>query len=308
MKTFNLIIMLMVAFATEAFGKDLTPSQEKAQRSLYAYLQKEKYDPSVDTSDNSVCFRRGGVLYWIDLEGDTPFLFTFHRKAFKVGKESEQAYRRDIAIKAVNDVNRKHKTVKLTVEEKKVDIAIQVYVTKVEDFTAVFNKYLNDFKEVDTDFKKAYEVEKTAIKRAEERAEEEARKNLPPSVLRNKIVNVSFRLIDSNGNEKTPYDQPLRSFNAKYIQPRLEFEPWRDNDTTFSVQIKVTRPNGNPIYLPGKKYTSEKELTLKKSKKNQFVEFVEFGSEKDGFWKAGEYKVEIMESKDVIFTTTFNIL
>ena len=161
---------------------------------------------------------------------------------------------------------------------------------------------------MDTDFKKAYEVEKAAIKRAEERAEEEARKNLPPSVLRNKIVNVSFRLIDSNGNEKTPYDQPLRSFNAKYIQPRLEFEPWRDNDTTFSVQIKVTRPNGNPIYLPGKKYTSEKELTLKKSKKNQFVEFVEFGSEKDGFWKAGEYKVEIMESKDVIFTTTFNIL
>ena len=308
MKTFNLIIMLMVAFATEAFGKDLTPSQEKAQRSLYAYLQKEKYDPSVDTSDNSVCFRRGGVLYWIDLEGDTPFFFFFHRKAFKVGKESEQAYRRDIAIKAVNEVNRKHKTVKLTVEEKKVDIAIQVYVTKVEDFTAVFNKYLNDFKEVDTDFKKAYEVEKAAIKRAEERAEEEARKNLPPSVLRNKIVNVSFRLIDSNGNEKTPYDQPLRSFNAKYIQPRLEFEPWRDNDTTFSVQIKVTRPNGNPIYLPGKKYTSEKELTLKKSKKNQFVEFVEFGSEKDGFWKAGEYKVEIMESKDVIFTTTFNIL
>ena len=60
MKTFNLIIMLMVAFATEAFAKDLTPAQEKAQRSLYAYLQKEKYDPSVDTSDNSVCFRRGG--------------------------------------------------------------------------------------------------------------------------------------------------------------------------------------------------------------------------------------------------------
>ena len=308
MKTFNLIIMLMVAFATEAFSKDLTPSQEKAQRSLYAYMQKEKFDPSVDTSDNSVCFRRGGVLYWIDIEGDSHFLFTFHRKAFKVGKESEQAYRRDIAIKAVNDVNRKHKTVKLTVEENKVDIAIRVYVTKVEDFTSVLNKYLNEFKEVDTDFKKAYEVEKTAIKRAEERAEEEARKNLPPSILRNKIVNVSFRLIDSNGNEKTPYDQPLRSFNAKYIQPRLEFEPWRDDDATFVVQIKVTRPNGNAIYLPGKKYTSEKELTLKKTKKNQFVEFVEFGSEKDGFWKAGEYKVEIMESKDVIFTTTFNIL
>lgn len=308
MKTFNLIIMLMVAFATEAFAKDLTPAQEKAQRSLYAYLQKEKYDPSVDTSDNSVCFRRGGVLYWIDFEGDSPILFTFHRKAFKVGKESEQAYRKDIAIRAVNDVNRKHKTVKLTVEEKKVDIAIQVYVAKIEDFTAVFNKYLNAFREVDIDFKKAYEVEKAALRKAEERAEEEARKNLPPSVLRNNVVNVSFRLVDENGAETTAYDQPLRSFNAKYIQPRLEFGPWRESDESFTIHIKVTKPNGSPIYLPGKRFTSESKITLEKSRKNQVIELVEFGSEKEGFWKAGEYKVEIMESQDVIFTTTFNIL
>lgn len=307
MKTFNFIIVLLVAFATQAFGKDLTPSQEKAQRSLYAYLQKEKFEPKVDTSDNSVCFWRGEVFYWINIEGESPFMFSFHRKAFKVGQE-EGGYKRDIAIKAAHEVNRKHKMVKLTVEEKKVEIAIRVYVDKTEEFTAVFHKYLDEFKNVDTDFKKAYEMEKAAIKKAEERAEEEARKNLPPSVLRNKIINVSFRLIDTDGNEKTAYDQPLRSFNARYIQPRLEFEPWRDDNATFTIQIKVTRPNGKPIYLEGKKYTAEKEIQIEKSKKNQFIELVEFGSEKEGFWKAGEYKVEVMESKDVIFTTTFNIL
>lgn len=308
MKKFNLIIMLMVVFATQAFAKDLTPAQEKVQRSLYTYLYKEKFAPEVAEEDNSVCFKRGGVLFWINIDGDSPFMLTFHRNGFKIGKEEEHAYRSDIAIKAANEVNKKHKTVKLTVEEKTVDISFHVYVNKAEDFTAVFHKYLTDFSDVADDFKKAYSAEKAARKKAEERAEEEARKNLPPSVLRDKIVNASFRLIDSDGNEKTPYDQPLRSFNAKYIQARFEFDAWRDESATYKLQIKVTRPNGTPIYLPGKKYTAEKEVTIEKSKKNQFVEFEEFGSDKEGFWKAGEYKVEVMESKDIIFTTTFNIL
>ena len=68
MKTLKLMIGLLIACSASAFAGDLTPAQEKAQRNLYAYLQKAKYDPTVDTSDNSVCFRRNGVLYWITFE------------------------------------------------------------------------------------------------------------------------------------------------------------------------------------------------------------------------------------------------
>ena len=78
MKKLSLLCGLFIAFAVQMFAGDLTPVQEKAQRSLYAFLQKEKYDPTVDSSDNSVCFRRGGVLYWITFDGDTPILYTFH--------------------------------------------------------------------------------------------------------------------------------------------------------------------------------------------------------------------------------------
>lgn len=153
MKTLKLMIGLLIACSASAFAGDLTPAQEKAQRNLYAYLQKAKYDPTVDTSDNSVCFRRNGVLYWITFEEDSPILYTFHRKAFKVG-DDETSYKRKPSIIAANEVNRKHKNLKLTVEEKKVDIAIQVYAAKTEDFTAVFPKYFSQFGNVDTDSRK----------------------------------------------------------------------------------------------------------------------------------------------------------
>mgnify|MGYP001102192746 FL=1 len=307
MKTLKIIICLLLAFTASALAGDLTPAQKDAQLKLYNYLQKKKYEPSVDTSDNSVCFRREGVLYWITFDENSPILYTFHRKAFKVGAD-EMSYKRIPSIIAANEVNRKHKTVKLTVEDKKVEIAIQVYAAKTEDFTAVFSSYFSRFEDVDTDFKNEYQTALKAERESMNRLEEEARKDLPPSVLTDKIVNMSFRLLDADGVEKTPYDQPLRSFNARYIQARIEFAPWREKAQDFDLQLRVTRPNGKTICMPGKKVTSEMNVTLEKSKKNQMIELGQFGSPKEGFWKAGEYKVEVIESGDVIYTTTFNIL
>lgn len=307
MKTLKIIICLLLAFTASASAGDLTPAQKDAQLKLYNYLQKKKYEPSVDTSDNSVCFRREGVLYWITFDENSPILYTFHRKAFKVGTD-ETSYKRIPSIIAANEVNRKHKTVKLTVEDKKVEISIQVYAAKTEDFTAVFSSYFSRFEDVDTDFKNEYQTALKAEHESMNRLEEEARKDLPPSVLADKIVNISFRLLDADGVEKTAYDQPLRSFNARYIQARIEFAPWREKAQDFDLQLRVTRPNGKPIYMEGKKVTSEMTVTLEKSKKNQMIELGQFGSPKEGFWKAGEYKVEVIESGDVIYTTTFNIL
>lgn len=252
MKTLKIIICLLLAFTASASAGDLTPAQKDAQLKLYNYLQKKKYEPSVDTSDNSVCFRREGVLYWITFDENSPILYTFHRKAFKVGAD-EMSYKRIPSIIAANEVNRKHKTVKLTVEDKKVEIAIQVYAAKTEDFTAVFSSYFSRFEDVDTDFKNEYQTALKAERESMNRLEEEARKDLPPSVLTDKIVNMSFRLLDADGVEKTAYDQPLRSFNARYIQARIEFAPWREKAQDFDLQLRVTRPNGKTICMPGKK-------------------------------------------------------
>lgn len=307
MKTLKILCLLLSICAAEAWSADLTPAQKTAQRKLYTYLENEKFNPEVDMSDNSVCFRRDGVLYWVTFSEDSPVLYTFNRKAFKIGTD-DNAYKRQPAIIAANEVNNKHKGVKVTVGEKKVSIAIEVYIAKPEDFNAVFKKYLSMFDNVDTDFKNSYRYALSMEKESAERLEEEMRKNLPPSELRNTIENVSIRLVDADGNETTPYDQPLRSFKANFIQVRLEFKPWKDKSEDFTLQLRVFQPNGKPLYLPGRRYTAEMPVVLEKSKKNQLIEFDQFGTDINGFWKAGEYKLEVLEGGDVIYTTTFTML
>lgn len=307
MKKLKFLLLVLCFCVVNAWSADLSPSQKKAQLNLYSYLEKEKYNPEVDVSDNSVCFRLNGVLYWITFTEDSPILYTFNRKAFKIGTEMN-TYKRTPAIIAANEVNSRHNGVKVTVGEKKVDIAIQVYMADPDDFTAVFKKYLSMFDNIDDDFKKAYQYASNVEKESAEKLEEEMRKNLPPSELRNAINNISIRLVDSDGNETTPYDQPLRSFKANYIQARLEFLPWREKSEDFTLQLRVIQPNGKPLYLPGKRYTAEMAVTLEKSRKNQMIEFDQFGTDISGFWKAGEYKLEVLEGGDVIYTTTFNIL
>lgn len=307
MKTLKILCMLLCLGTAYAWSADLTPAQKKAQLKLYSYLEKEKFNPEVDVSDNSVCFRRDGVLYWVTFTEDSPILYTFNRKAYKIGTE-DNTYKRKPAIIAANEVNNQHKGVKVTVGEKRVSIAIQVYMADPDNFTAVFKKYLSMFDNIDEDFKKAYQHAVNLEKESAEKIEEEMRKNLPPSELRDAIENVSIRLLNAEGKETTAYDQPLRSFKANFIQARIEFKPWKEKSEEFTLQLRVFQPNGKPLYLPGKRYTAEMTVNLEKSKKNQMIEFDEFGTEMNGFWKAGEYKLEVLEGGDVIYTTTFNIL
>lgn len=298
--------MLCVCFAS-AWAADLTPAQEKAQLRLYSYLDKQKFEPEVDVSDNSVCFRKGGVLYWITFSEESPILYTFNRKAYKIGNENN-TYKRNPATIAANEVNRRHKGVKLTVGDKKVDIAIQAYAAQPEDFIAVFNRYFAMFDGIDEDFKREYANALKVETENANRIEDEMRKNLPPSVLRDAIQSVSFRLVNGEGEEVTPYDKPMRSYNAHFIQTKIIFKPWNEKTEDFTLQLRVIRPDGRPLYLPGEKFTAEMPVSIEKSKKPQEIEFDMFGTDVDGFWKAGEYKLEVLESGDVIYTTSFNIL
>lgn len=307
MRTLKLIICMLFAFSASVFATDLTPAQQKAQRHVYDYLKQNNYKPVIDASDNSVCFHDKEVLYWVSFESESPVLYSFHRKGFKVA--GEKAYKRCTAIVAANEVNSKHQVVKLSVGEKKVDIAIQVYAKSPEDFTAVFKQYFKLFEKIDSDFIAAYnkaEKAKTECVKKEEVVQETVTP-VKPSVLRDQVNGVSFRLTDANGKAVSEYDQPIRSYGAQYVQTRVTFKA-NKKEAKYNLQMRIYRPDGRSICLKGKNISSEKEVTLKKSKKEQNMEFDIFGSAQEGFWNAGEYKVEVIESGNVIYTTTFNML
>lgn len=333
MKKIALLLFAICAFAGAAWSKDLTPMQKRAQEKLYDYLDRSGFRPEIDVSDNSVCFRIDKVLYWITFDEESPILYTFNRKAYKIGTEDNQ-YHRDPAIIAANEVNMTHPGVKLTVGEKKVNIAIQVYMASPEYFTVVFKKYLSMFDGIDEDFKREYyralrseervedpsqsvkeevkpdaqeKVKPNSQEEVNPEAQEEVKQTANPSILREYIESVSFQRVDNKGKVEISYGNPLESFNATYIQPKVEFKPWSYNPKNYTLYFKVTGPDGKPKCLDGKDYAIEQRITLERSKKKQTFETEFFGSDDAGVWKPGEYKVEILEGGDIIYTTTFKL-
>lgn len=308
MKKILFAICLFVACISNVGAADLTPEQKQAQNDLYVYLTKIKYDPSIDSSDNSVCFRINGVLYWITIEENSPMLYTIHRKGFKVG--NEKGYNYNLSVIAANEVNNQLRSLKLVVLPTKVDITIPVYASKTEEFTNSFEKNISMFGNVDTLFKKEYQNAKNAADAERARiADAEAQRNLPPSELKNYIKGMSFRLINPDGSEKTKYDAPMRRFDARYVQPRFTFAKFDGKEPKkYTIYFKIYNPNGTLIEAQGSKYTSETSIELSKSKKDILIEIPEFGTDNADFWKAGEYKVECIESGSVFFTTSFTLL
>lgn len=307
MKKIIFALGLFIACIISANAANLTEEQKKAQHSVIVYLHSIQYDPSIDKNDNSVCFRRNGVLYWITFEDNSPILYTIHRKAFKIG--GQDGYDRSVAVKTANEINLKHRTVKLSVNKEKVDISIAMYAANPQAFQDVFKKNVALLTNVDAEFKSTYNDIKNKMDDVKRKAEEEAQRNMPPSVLKDIIEGASFRLIDANGKEVTGYDKSMRSYDAQYIQTRLEFKPVTEKEPKeYLVRLRIHRPDGKVIELPGKNYSAEETITISKSKKNFYIELQEVGTSKSGFWKAGEYKVDCIESGSIFYTTTFTLL
>lgn len=306
MKKFAMAFSLLFV-CLQAAAIDLTPAQKKAQRSVYDYLESKKYEPSVDESDESVTFRVGGVLYWIAFSEGNPMLYSFHRNGFKIG-ESDDMRDPELARIAANEVNRKHKAVKVVLTDKKADIVIEAYAQTTDHFNAVFESYFKLFDQVDTDFKKAYEEARKAAADKQRRAQEEQLLNRAPSPMQPFVEGLSFQTLDANKQVITAYDQNLFSSRTRYVQIRVNFKNNPEAAKNCNFQVRITRPNGTAIVEKGSLFTIEGTTKLEKTKKPFNFEFAPFGSEKDGFWKAGEYKVELYEGGQPLYSKTLILL
>ncbi|MGM9688132.1 MAG: hypothetical protein ACI3YD_03705 [Alloprevotella sp.] len=306
MKKFAMALSLLLV-CLQAAAIDLTPAQKKAQRSVYDYLESKNYVPSVDVSDESVTFRIGGVLYWIAFSGENPMLYSFHRNGYKIGDDDNK---RDpeLARIAANAVNLKHKAVKVVLTDKKADFVIEAYAQTTEHFNAVLESYLKLFDQVDTDFEKAYEDARKAAAEKQRRAQEEQLLNRAPSPMHSFVDGLSFQTLDANKQVITAYDQNLFSSRTRYVQIRVNFKNYPEAAKDCNFQVRITRPNGTAIVEKGSLFTLESTKKLEKTKKPFSFEFTPFGSEKDGFWKAGEYKVELYEGGQPLYSKTLILL
>ena len=287
MKTFRIFSMtacFCLSMSVMA-QNSLTEDGTKAQKALVEHLRASGLTPSIDTKDNSVCFKSNDVFYWVTFEGNSPILYTIHRKGLKF--DEDPAFKLSCARVACNEVNRKHR-IKSTCNEKRVEFIMETYAKEPSDFHGGFRKMLAAFNDVDVTFKSTYD------KAFDQWKKDSIEKNKPiiPSVPvpGNSPLTVSyvaFGNFDANGNMISDYDLPLRKSSCKYIKASIDVSS--SEKGIFKIGMKIINPDGKVmVATKGLEYCSTTNEEIKKV--NKKVELHDF------------------EKGALLHSTTFNVL
>ena len=286
--------------------KSLTEDGTKAQKALVEHLRTVGLTPSIDTRDNSVCFKSNGVFYWVTFEENSPVLYTVHRKGLKF--DEDPAFKPSCARVACNEVNLKHK-IKCTYKDKRVEFIMQSYAKDPSDFHGGFRKMLAAFKDADETFKSTYDKAFDQWKKDSIAQNKPITPSVPIGNSPLKVTYIAFGNFDAKGDVISDYNQPLRKSSVKYIKASLDVSS--EEKGIFKLGMKIISPNGKPmVATKGVDYCSTTNIEIKKANKTLECELDSYGSEAEDFWKAGEYKVEIydFEKGALLYSTTFNIL
>ena len=282
----------------------LTDDGVRAQKALVDYLRTINIVPTIDTRDNSVCFKSHDVFFWVTFEDKSPVMYTIHRKPIKFDEVAD--FNASCARIACNEVNRKHR-IKCTYSNKRVDFIMQTFAKEPSDFHGSFRNMIASFKDVDVTFKKAYD---NAYNKWKEDSINE-NKQFPPQLGKSalKVSSIAFGNFGPTGNVISAYNQPLRKSECCFIKACLEISSAEKG--IFKIGMIIINPDGKSMAtMKGLYYCTTKNIEINKVNKNQKCELDPIGAETPDFWKAGEYKVFIydFEKGDQIYTTTFNIL
>ncbi|MGN0213321.1 MAG: hypothetical protein ACI4AH_00755 [Muribaculaceae bacterium] len=301
------LVMVGISLSMSVMAQNaLTDDAAKAQKALMEYLRSKSISPSIDTRDNSVCFKSEGVFYWVTFEESAPVLYTIHRKGVKF--EEDPAFKPSCARIACNEVNRKHK-IKCSYNDKRVEFVMQTYAKEPSDFHGGFGKMMAAFKGVDETFKNTYD------KAFDKWKKDSIANNTPitPEVTDGAspliVTYICFGNFDAKGNVISDYDKAIRKSQCQFIKASLDVES--EEKGIFKIAMKLFNPEGKAmVATKGFEYSATSNIEIKKTGKPIQCELGSYGSSDKDFWKAGEYKVEIYdyEKGALLYTTSFTIL
>lgn len=317
-KFFCIAVALLCSEFAVAQNVTLNEVQKKAQKSIIEFLRSKHYSPSIDTNDQSVCFKKNDVLYWITFEGNSsPLLYTIHRKGIKFASDKDNTLnrRREIAEKAANMVCAQ-RIVKAYLNGNKVDFCLPMYAATPENFQQVFNAGMAAFDNIKQTFDNNYKkgrviadsihsywsnLDTTVVVVPQNNVTEVVRqRNLT-------ISSFSVRVVDAGGSVISDYDKSIRKNSCRYLQERVELSA--KNDGVYKLGVKLYTPDGK-LLVPNMeaRFTTITTIDVPKANKSHTYELLKFGSDNGSIWKAGEYKIEFYEDDTKIYSESINIL
>jgi hypothetical protein len=297
----------------------LNALQQSAQKSIVKTLKAKKIEPKIDINDESVCFTKDNVFYWITFEGeDSPLLYTIHRKSIKFAEDDDAKlnHKKEIAEKAANMVTAEE-TFKAYLADNKVEFSFPFYVNSEEEFANVIDKSLVAFADAKKSFDEKYKISKevtdtihsywnhldtTIVVLPQE--QEIVTEVETPNVT---IEDFAVRIVDKNGNELVGYNKSIRKNECKYLQEKVMTIATKPG--IYKLGVKIYTPEGKLLVpTPDAKFTTLTKVELNKSTRSTEVELAKFGTDDLGWWKAGEYKIEFYDGEVMVYSNSINVL
>lgn len=317
-RMFLAAILLSLFSGLSAYAVKLNESEKQAQKNLIEYLRSKKYTPSIDSNDQSVCFKRNNTLYWIELKGDANMmLYTLHRNGIKfaLADDPKASRKAEVAMMAANMINETH-VIKAYQKGGTVRFCMSMYASNTDAFNEAFTSQMKDFDKVKEDFDRYYKLCKVKVDSIhsywydldttsvviEQKVMAKAHDN------RNlEISRIAVRNVDNNDNIISDYDQGIRKSKASFLQEKVMLKA--DNAGVYKVGVKLYTPDGK-LLLPSKdaRFTTITTIKVPKANKEAEYDLLKFGSRDPKDWDAGEYKIEFYEDDTCIYTDAINIL
>lgn len=152
MKFKKLATLAIFLFLTTFIGwaEEMSYAAKSFRANIQSFLREEGFAPTVD-NDGSLCFKKEGEQYWIDVIGDKPFYVTFRKEGVGTKDANTTAI-----LKAINDVNIIIRAIKCCYYNDYVGFGVESYCYVAEDFKYVFYTYLNILGAAEEAVKEAY--------------------------------------------------------------------------------------------------------------------------------------------------------
>ncbi len=145
-----ILIFIISILPLTCWAEDISFAAKNFRSNIQTFLREEGFSPTID-DEGSLCFKKEGVPFWIDIIGDKPFYVTFHREG--IGTKDADVVN---ILKAINEVNTNIRAIKCCYINDYVALSIESYCYIAEDFRYVFYNYLNILEAANDAVKEAY--------------------------------------------------------------------------------------------------------------------------------------------------------
>lgn len=281
-----LSLVILVGFLCSMVTAAELDSKQLAFRSeVMSFLREEGFSPRIDTSDESVEFKKEGQTYWIYVGEGSPYYITVQRAGISVSDEEKAS-----AILAANECNATKKAAKVYVaSNNSVCFVVESFTRSVEDFKYV---YYRTMRVLDAAFEQFQE---------EFNAWEGSGSTSAASL---SISNVELANVDVDGNIITEFGKTLYDFNSRYTKPKLTINASRAG--TYTIYVRHITPTGMSTGTgspDGYSYSDDVKL----DEGLNVVQLSGWGSNNPPKWSMGDYRMEFYYNGNLLYTKRYTI-